>query len=313
MKNLNSSLQNIFLSWPARLGQGLLYAFFSFCGWIFFLIPRSVLRFLGSGLGVLWWDILRFRRQIVMDNLSLAFPTTPESEKRAIGKRSVYQLGSNFAEFFTVPYLNGSWIKKNASYDGFENLEAALKKNQGVYVLSMHLGNGDMGASLIAMKNVEVYLISKFFKTRWFNNLWFSIRNGQGVKFIEPHGRNTPFEILKAIKSKACVVFVLDQFMGRPFGVETKFFGKKTGTAYGLALFYLKTGSPIVPVYTYEGKDGRVHLVCEPELKVEGLVGEDKDRNIQVLTQHFTDQIERIVRKYPEHWMWIHRRWKEFE
>ncbi|MEK6774065.1 MAG: lipid A biosynthesis lauroyl acyltransferase [Bdellovibrionota bacterium] len=284
-----------------------LISFFIFC------IPRKFLRGIGALLGVLWFDILRFRRKIIIQNLDIAFPEMNPQEKVKIGRQSVYQLGSNFLEFFTLPMLTKSWVEENAVYEGVENIQAALKKNKGVYLLSMHVGSGDMGASLISMLGIDVYLISKFFKTAWFNNLWFYIRKGQGVKFIEPHGRQTPFEILKAIKNKACVIFVLDQFMGKPYGVETSFFGKKTGTAYGLALFYLKTKSPVVPVYTFEGKDGKVHLVFEPELELENLISEGKDKTIADLTQNFTDQIEKIVRRYPDQWMWVHRRWKVFE
>ncbi len=278
-----------------------------------FFLPRKAIRFLGSLLGVLWFDIFRFRRKIVLSNLDIAFPEMAEKEKIKIGRRSVYELGSNFLEFFTLPALNQKWVRKNAVYEGVEHVENAIKKNKGVYLLSMHIGHGDMGASLISMLGIEVYLISKFFKTKWFNDFWFYLRSGQGVKFIEPHGLQTPFEILKAIKNKSSVIFVLDQFMGRPYGVPTLFFGKKTGTAYGLALFYLKTKSPIVPVYTYEGNDGKVHLVFEPELKLDSLISEDKDKTIAALTQNFTDQIEKIVRRYPEQWMWVHRRWKDID
>ena len=280
---------------------------------LLFLLPRKVIRFLGSLLGVLWFDIFRFRRKIVLSNLQIAFPEMPESEKIKIGRRSVYELGSNFLEFFTLPALNQKWVRENAVYEGVEHIQNALKKDKGVYLLSMHIGHGDMGASLISMLGVEVYLISKFFKTKWFNDFWFYIRKGQGVKFIEPHGLQTPFEILKAIKKKSSVIFVLDQFMGKPFGVPTLFFGKKTGTAYGLALFHLKTKSPVVPVYTYEGNDGKVHLVFEPELKLDEFISEDKDKTIAALTQNFTDQIEKIVRRYPEQWMWVHRRWKDID
>lgn len=286
---------------------------FNFISFSFYLLPRKLLRSLGLLLGVLWFDVFRFRRKVVMSNLDIAFPEKSKSEKTKIGRRSVYELGSNFAEFFVLPQLTQNWVKKNAVYDGVENIQSALAQGRGVYLLSMHVGHGDMGASLISMLGINVTLISKFFKTKWFNDFWFYIRKGQGVKFIEPHGRQTPFEILKVIKNKESVIFVLDQFMGKPYGVETQFFGKKTGTAYGLALFYLKTKSPVVPVYTYEGQDGKVHLVFEPELQLSSLISEDKEKSIALLTQNFTDQIEKIVRRYPEQWMWLHRRWKVFE
>lgn len=284
----------------------------TFC-FILFLIPRRLIRFLGSLLGVLWFDILRLRRKVIFSNLDIAFPEMPYEEKLRIARTSTYRMGADFLEVFTIPQLTQKWLEKNVVFEGREFLAKAQRRNKGVYLLGMHLGNGDLTASSIAMKGENLYLITKFFKNPVVNDLWFHVREAQGVKFIEPHGTKTAFDILKAIKEKACVAFVLDQFMGRPYALETTFFGRKTGTAYGLALFYLKTGSPVVPVYSFEGQDGRYHVVYEPELDLDALLTENKDENLLKLTQHFNDVIERAIRKHPEAWMWVHRRWKEYE
>lgn len=133
------------------------------------------------------------------------------------------------------------------------------------------------------------------------------------MRFIEAHGRKTPFEILRAIKDNEIVFFVNDQFMGRPYGVEVEFFGKKTGAAFGLAVFYTKTQSPIVPIYAFEGDDGKLHVKIDSEIEVDHLIREDREQTYALMTQEFTHILERIVRKHPSDWMWIHRRWKTFE
>lgn len=68
-----------------------------------------------------------------------------------------------------------------------------------------------------------------------------------------------------------------------------------------------------MPLYTYEGDDNKMHVVFEPEVPVQDLVAEDKDASTLAITQRFNDKIEEIVRKHPEQWMWVHRRWKDFE
>lgn len=286
----------------------LIKCFCYFC-WI---LPRSILRFLGSIIGFLWFDLFRIRRDVIFNNIELAFPGTSKAEKIRMGRKSLYQMGANFAEFFTIPFLTAQWQAENVVFEGYQHLEAAKEKNKGVYLLSMHIGNGDMAASSIVMRGNELYLISKNFKSKWFNDMWYFIRSFQGVKFIEPHGATTPFDILKAIKKKALVVFVLDQYMGPPFGVETKFFGRKTGSAKGLALFVMKTGSPVVPVYTYEGDDRKVHIVFGPEVELASCQTDDKDETIVNMTQKFNDVIEDCIRKVPDQWMWVHKRWKDF-
>ncbi len=282
-------------------------------GWIGYHVPRKLRRACGAFLGVLWFDVLRFRRKIVLDNLDIAFPELDRAQKIKIGRKSVYNLGANFVDVFILPFINDAWAKENAVIEGRENLDEAIAQGKGVYVLSMHLGNGDFAGSLITMMGYELYLISKFFKTQWFNDIWFGLRRSRGIQFIEPHGAETAFKILKAIKKKALVVFVLDQFMGKPFGIATRFFGRETGTAYGLALFYLKTRSPVVPIYAFEGNDNKIHVRFEKQLELESHITGDKERDLQTLTQLFSDQIEECVRRYPDQWMWVHRRWKKFE
>ncbi len=276
------------------------------------LMPRSVLRKSGSWLGFLWIDVIGFRKKIIQDNLKIAFPEWNEQERNRVGRESVYNMGYAFPEFFAIPNMDEKWLQENVVFEGQENLEHARSFNKGIFFLSLHLGNGDVGANALALAGQDIYIITKKFKTKWFNDLWFSVRGGQGVQYIDAHGPNNAFEILKALKKKAGIVFVLDQFMGRPFGIETRFFGKKTGTAYGLALFVQKTKAPVMPIYTYEGKDKKLHVVLEPVMDLSSCVSDDKDETIVQMTQAFNDKLEAIIRQHPEQWMWVHRRWKDF-
>lgn len=274
--------------------------------------PRTWLRKSGWWLGFLWFDVFGFRKKIIMDNLSIAFPEWSDEKKRRVGRESVYQLGYSFGEFFFIPSMTQNWLKDNVVFEGWEHLEKARAQGKGMLLLSLHLGNADVGASSIVMKGQELYLITKRFKAKWFDDMWFSVRGAQGVKYIDAHAPNNAFEILKALKKNAALVFVLDQYMGKPFGIATRFFGKRTGTAYGLALFVQKTKAPVLPTYTFEGDDHKIHVVIEPPLDTEKCLTDDKDQTLVNLTQSFNDKLEEIVRKHPEQWMWVHRRWKDF-
>lgn len=273
--------------------------------------PRKVLRILGWPLGFLWFDLFRFRRQVVLNNLSLAFPDWDEKRKIKVGRKSVYMLMENFFEFFLIPRIDEKWMDENVVFEGLSNLDEALAQKKGVYLLSLHLGHGDMMASCLSRKGYKVTIITKFFKNEFLNKIWFGVRGAQGVQCIPPHGEKTPFMILKSLKANGLVGFVLDQHMGKPYGVKTTFFGKPAGTAYGLALFHMKTTSPVVPVYNFEGEDGKIHIVAESPLFYDS-EGESQEREqtLVELTQRYTDKLEEIVRRYPEHWMWVHRRWK---
>ena len=273
--------------------------------------PRSFVRFLGKPLGFLWWDLFGFRKKIVLDNLTKAFPEWSDEKKNTVGRNSVYMLMENFFEIFLIPSLNQKWLEKNVVFHGLENLDQALAEKKGVLLLSLHLGNGDLMANCLALKGYKVSIITKFFNSQLLNSLWFGVRSAQGVQCIPPHGEKTPFLILKGLKANSCVGFVLDQHMGKPYGVKTQFFGHPAGTAYGLALFHMKTKSPIVTVYNYQGDDGKVHIVAEPAMVYKSeLKHKDREQTLVELTQSYTDKIEEVVRRYPDQWMWVHRRWK---
>ncbi|QLY26807.1 lysophospholipid acyltransferase family protein [Bdellovibrio sp. KM01] len=281
---------------------------------IFFssILPRKVQRLSGSWIGFLWWDVFGFRKKIVLGNLHIAYPEWTEEQRKKVGRESVYQLGYNFGEFFFIPNMTRQWVDQNVVFEGLENYEKAKALGKGFFYLTLHLGNGDLAANALSVIGQDISIITKRFKTQWFNDLWFSIRGAGGVKYIDAHGPTNAFDILKALKRNSGLVFVLDQYMGKPFGVATTFFGKRTGTAYGLALFAQKTKAPVLPIYTYEGNDGKVHVVIEPAMDLSVSIVEDKDQSIVNLTQSFSDKLEEIVRKHPEQWMWVHRRWKDF-
>jgi KDO2-lipid IV(A) lauroyltransferase len=273
--------------------------------------PRRWVGLLGWPLGFLWYDVFRLRRKVVLQNLERAFPDWSLQKKIQVGRKSVHLLTRNFFEFFLIPRIDKKWLDQNVIFEGLENLDRALAMNKGAYLLGLHLGHGDMMASCLSVKGYRVSIITKFFKNDFLNRLWFGVRGAQGVECIPPHGEKTPFMILKALKTQRLVGFVLDQHMGKPYGLRTTFFGHPAGTAYGLALFHLKTKSPIVPVYNFEGVDGRLHIVAEEPIFYDPRVEtQNREQTLVELTQRSTDKIEEIVRRYPEHWMWVHRRWK---
>ncbi len=258
------------------------------------------------------FHVVRFRRWTVLKNISIAFPQLTKLQKYKIAEESIVNMGLGLFEFFSLSQINSNWVQKNITIHGWENFEQAQNKNKGVLMISIHLGNGDFACSVLSLLGLKINLISKKFKINWINNLWFGVRESMGTKFIEPHGRQSAFAILAACKQKENVIFVLDQFMGRPYGIETTFFGRKTGTAYGLALFAIKTEAPVLPVYTYRDSNNKTQIVFDPEIVFTGSFT-NRDLQIKEMTQQYNHWIEQTIAKHPEQWMWIHRRWKRWE
>lgn len=285
----------------ASLGRAL-----SFC---LLLLPRRLRYLFGDILGILWFDVFRIRRDVVLGNLERAFPKWEKSQRVTIGRSSLRHLGRDLMEYCELPFITLEKINKRFEIEGLEHVRAAQSKGRGVCLLTLHLGNGDFAIAALSLLGLPMYLISKEFKLKWLNDLWFGMRARVGTKFIPP--RNSSYAVLKALKKQGVVVFVLDQFTGPPIGVKTTFFGHETGTGLGLATISQRSHSPVIPVYTYRRDDGKHVIKFEAELPF--ILSEDNDLALKLTTQSYNDKLEEYVKKCPQQWMWIHKRWKIFK
>jgi KDO2-lipid IV(A) lauroyltransferase len=272
------------------------------------VLPEDFNRYFGVILAFLWFDLFRIRRQLILDNIAMVFPEMPLEQRIKIGRKSMQILCRSFFDVIKIPHLNPEWIQKHVIFHGAE-IPKRYKDQSGVFFLTLHLGSGDLAAAAISEVVQPVTLISKRFRSAFLDEFWFSLRGRATTQFIDAHSQRNAFEILSALKKKRAVVFVLDQFMGKPFGVETEFFGHKTGTAYGLALFAKKTELPVIPVYTYWGEKGQLHINFSEPIAIKSDLSETNEE----LTNKFNRALEDAIRRHPDQWMWVHRRWKTFE
>lgn len=276
--------------------------------YVLFHGPRLLRVGLGNFLAFLWFDLFRIRRKVVLDNLRLAFPEKTERERVRLGRASLRGLGLNFIEYSFLPWLSPDNYENYFRFENPELVDEALARGKGVLMLTLHLGHGDLACAAMSLRGWPIVMVSKFFKLRWLNDMWFGMRQRLGTRFIAP--RDSSYALLRSLKSGAAVVIPLDQFTGPPIGVRTTFFGHETGTAAGLAVMAERSGAPVLAVYTYRDRDGKHVLRFEKEMTI------PKTRdpaNAAKVTQEFNDELERYVRLHPEQWMWIHRRWKTFE
>lgn len=276
--------------------------FWSFLPWTFNLYFARALAFL-------WIDILGLRKDVIDSNLRLAFPQMPPAERSRIGKKSMIGLCRSFFDVIRIPRLTDEWIDANVIFEGQAQIEEIRQNKSGFFFLSLHLGSGDLAGAIVSRRIKPLTLISKRFSNRFLDAFWFELRGKSETLFIDAHAKNNAFEILGALKKNRGVVFVLDQFMGRPYGLPTRFFGVETGTAYGLALFVKKTRKPVYPLYTYWDDSYRLHICIDEAIDLSSELSENND----VITNKFNLVLEKIISRHPEHWMWVHKRWKTYE
>lgn len=258
-------------------------------------------------LAFLWFDLFRIRRQVVLDNLAIAFPDLSRKEHIRIGRQSLRNLALNLVEYGLFFKLSKKKFDQYFELHNGELLEELLKRNHGVLMLTCHLGHGDLACAALSLSGFPMVMVSKTFKWKWLNDFWFNLREKVGTRFVPP--RDSSYALLKALKQRSVVVIPLDQFTGPPIGVRTTFFGKETGTAAGLAVMAQRSKAPVVSAYTKRLEDGRHAIFIVREVPV----GDKQQETLEQTTQRFNGELEEFVRSCPDQWMWIHRRWKKFK
>ncbi len=270
--------------------------------YILFISPAFVRKSLAWLLAFLWFDVLRIRRKVVLENLRKAFPDWTDARRVQTARTSLRHLGLNFIEYGFLPWLTKENLGRYFEFHGLDVFEAALARGKGVLLLTLHLGHGDLCCAALAIHGYPMVMVSKFFKMQWLNDLWFGMREKAGMKFVPP--RNSSFALLRALKNKSAVVIPLDQFTGPPIGVRTTFFGIETGTAAGFAVMAERSGATVLSVYGVRKANGKHAIHFIRELNEQG--------SAERVTQGYNDELESFVRLYPDQWMWLHRRWKRF-
>lgn len=279
---------------------------FAFC---VYALPVQIKYLIGDMLGCLWFDIFRIRRNVILDNISKVYPEKSLRKKTKLARMSLRNMGRDLVEYSYLPFFSQIDLDKMYEFEGEEHISAALAEGKGVCLLTLHLGNGDLALAALSKRGYPVYLISKEFKIKWLNELWFGMREKVGARFIPP--RNSSYAVLKALKKNAAVIFVLDQFTGPPIGVKTTFFGHETGTGLGLALIAERADTPVVPVYSVRRPGGKHLIHFDRAIDFENK--DDRDESLVYMTQKYNHQLEKYILAYPEQWMWVHRRWKTYK
>jgi KDO2-lipid IV(A) lauroyltransferase len=272
-------------------------------------LPRSLQLKVGDFLGFLWFDVFRIRKDVAIDNLKKAYPEWSEKQVIDTARASVYNMGRSISEYLLLLHFSKKDLDRYFEFHGLENFDIMKKNGKGGFLITLHLGNGDLACAALAAKGYPVVLVSKRFKAKWLNDAWFKLRENLGTKILIEE--KTHFEIMRALRSNQIVAFVLDQFMGPPIGTRTNFYGRVTGTAMGPAVFVQRTDCMALTGYSYRDKAGKIQIVAEAPVNFVP-TSLDRNQSVRELTQCYTTEIERIVRQHPEQWMWIHKRWKQF-
>ncbi len=269
-------------------------------------LPRWAARLVGDGLAVLSYAFWPRLRRVGMFNLKLAFPAWDQAQRRRVLRGSFRNLGRMLAEFARFPSLTPENVSQVLVYDGFEHFAEAHRKGRGVLYLTAHFGGWELGSFCHGVYGYPCHFVVRELDNPLLNRLIHRYRDRSGGRAIDK--RYFARGILKALKENQAVGILFDQNSLLSDGVFVNFFGHPACTNAGLARLALKTGAPVLlSLVVWDERLGKYCIHFEP---VDVIRLPHPDREVEANTALFTERIEKFVRRYPDQWLWMHRRWK---
>jgi Kdo2-lipid IVA lauroyltransferase/acyltransferase len=271
------------------------------------LLPRGVARGVGAAIGWTAYQLLGRLRRVGLRNLQLAFPEM-RAEQRDGTLRLVYRnLGWLLAEFCLMPGYTAEEASRFIRYEGLENYLRARDKGKGVLVLTGHLGAWELSSFYHSLMGYPMAMVIRRLDNPLVDAFVNRIRCMHGNRVI--HKDDFARGLIASMRASETVGFLMDTNMTPPQGVFVPFFGVMACTASGMARVAAKTGAAVVPGFLlWENSEGRYVLHFGEELEVVNTG--DSEQDAVKNTAAFTAVIESYVRRYPDQWLWMHRRWK---
>jgi Kdo2-lipid IVA lauroyltransferase/acyltransferase len=271
------------------------------------ILPRPLARAFAVAIAQTVYLLHVRLRRVGMRNLELAFPEKSEAERRRILRGEFTSLGRQLAEVCQFPKYTRENVDKVVVYDGLENYERAYARGKGVLFLTAHFGGWELSAFAHSLHGHWLHIVMRPMDNSYLDRLIQSYRTMHGNKTV---GKDDFVRgLLAAMKAGETVGILMDTNMTPPQGVFVNFFGIPACTASGLARIALRTDAAVLPGFTiWDESLGKYRLRFDPMLEL--IRTGNLDSDIVANTQQFTKVIEDYVRKYPEQWLWVHRRWK---
>jgi KDO2-lipid IV(A) lauroyltransferase len=272
-------------------------------GWM----PRELARLLAGGLAWFVYHALGRLRHVGERNLQLAVPALSAEERRRTLRLLYRYLGWQLVEFCQMPYYTRENTREQIRTDGLEHYLAAEALGKGVLVLTGHLGAWELSSFYHSLMGHPMGMVIRRLDNRRLDDFVNNIRCQHGNRVL--HKDDFARGLLTAMHEGAAVGILMDTNMTPPQGEFVEFFGIAACTASGLARVALKTGAAVLPGFMlWEAKEKKYVLHFGPQLHFEQTGNNERD--VLAATQQCNDVLESWIRRYPDQWLWIHRRWK---
>jgi Kdo2-lipid IVA lauroyltransferase/acyltransferase len=270
------------------------------------VLPRSFVRALGRLLGLTFYGVDRVHRRIALNNLQLAFPIRPAGERRQIARATFAHFGRVLFELLDFSLLPHQRMMSLVEFDGEDRVRLAYSQGRGVLFFTGHFGFWEQHAIVHALKFEPIGVVGRALDNPHLNGELERIRSCTGNFVI--YRRGAVRRVMRTLANGHGVALLIDQHMLSADAVYVDFFDRPASTTSALAALALRTGAPVIPVFALPLAGGRYRMIYEHPVPPPQA---ESPEAIREFTQRCTDVLEMYVRRHPDLWLWMHRRWRD--
>jgi KDO2-lipid IV(A) lauroyltransferase len=272
-------------------------------------VPHNRIASIGKALGMLMYGIDVRHRRVVRRNLKFVYPEWSPERVKKVSKRVFQNLGITILEICQMICFSRDDILKKVKITGEEHLLNAIKNNKGAILITAHLGNWEIVPLFWPLYfKTPLTVVAKKIQKKIINRWIHGLRTRFGSKVIYKDVALP--EMTRTLRNGKILAILIDQGIKSSLGVKIKFFNKFASATPSASLLAMRCNSPALPGFCTRNVDGTFTINIEPPLVLKRTG--DLSADLRTNTQIMTDAIEKMVRRYPEQWFWVHKRWRKY-
>lgn len=271
------------------------------------ILPRRLAVGAGKSLAYLTYLLVPRLRRIGDLNLRMAYPEMAAAERRRLVRQSMLNLGRHVGEFTRFSTIGPEILRGQLDCEGLEHIERARALGRGVIIISAHFGAWEMiGFALSAFDYPFEFLVRRI-ENPAVERLIDTIRTRFGNRTIDK--RSAARFMVRTLRANHLLGLLVDINVVRDKGIFVDFFGVPACTTFIAAKLSLRTGAPLLPIFApWDERAQRYVLRIGAPLTIDR--SGDEEHDVRKLTEKFTEVVEDQIRRHPDQWLWIHKRWR---
>ncbi len=267
------------------------------------LLPYPLAVAAGGMLGRLFYHLLPRERKRALAHLSLAFPDRESTWIKRTARKTFVHLGKALMETVAITPRRMTAV---VSTQGLENIQTALDQRKGIVYVTGHIGNWELMAGTVA-RSFPVSVVAAPIEPEPVNDMIVRLRAAMGVRTILRSRPGAAKELIRIFRENRILGILIDQDTDVE-GAFVDFMGRPAWTPTAAAQMAIKFEAPVLFGYIQRTDDDRHTITIEGPLVLARSGNDEED--IRTNTAMFTKKIEEVIRRNPEQWVWMHRRWR---